>query len=1115
MEVCDMKTNILKVLKINLLIIIILISSTLRANQTDFEINKYNMNNIDKSLVGSLSIYFFYFNQLAKEIEVEIKAVDQTSESKLSDSLIVSKVIINEGLANFKLNTGDYKLRYKFKDKLSKYQEFKVYPGAQTQIIVSYDDYEYNVKVDLPKTIIEKQTDSNASLKSNQNLIIGNKDLLDIQGRVVDKVKFKPVSNVNLLIAEIDINATTDNQGKFRLRIPKEKIKTNQIEISAVHQNFATFTENYVFPLKYKEIEIALQPSGIALDQITVIAPHIKGSVSSMLNQRKSSLSVKDLLGSEQMSKSGDSSAASALRRVTGLSLVDGKYIYVRGLGERYSSTLLNGSQLPSPDPSRRVVPLDMFPSALIESIEVQKTYSSDQILEFGGGVVNISTKSIPDKRFARMSVSTGVSSEGVLSGNEQGLFHSASGSDWTGFDMNNIRQMPKEIQDVISQKRDINAVIDDDPFAIGNGESNGFTGEEIETLGESFSRNYNIKEESLPANFGMNFEVGDKIKRGNIFKLGGTAKLAYSNATDTDLITQRRVDMVSSNEGVIAQEDSNTETENIVNLGGILGFGIELYKNNEINFTQVLTRSTLNSTLQIERDAKNNIDDTANIYRLRWQERELNTSQLNGVHKLTSSDKGPKIVWNFTNSQAKLDEPDYREYYYLNVNDQLLFADDKVYGNERSFSSLNETLNDFKINYETSTRLKTSSTAFMDLGFKAGFQNIKKDREFNVRRFKFRNESTSGSSVAYNREDTLDDILSNENIRPGGFRLIDSTLPTDNYFAQQDINAVFVQASNTFNFRYDTKAGSEYFKPQIVYGLRLEQSNQAVNTFDLNSTGNEINTNLDTNDLLPSIGLNFAINSKHTLRFGFTKTVSRPDFKELSPARFLNDDDNIYERGNPDLVAASISNFDFRWDWYPTSKELISVGVFMKNFENPIEAYAVNSTDDIRSFRNISEATNSGIEFEVRKDITEFIGAGFNTEIFSNYSLIASKVQLSAEEKGNSTSFDRPLQGQSPYLLNFGIDMTMPWYNLNSTLVYNIVGKRITDVGDGGRPDTYEQPIHQLDLSLIQKIKKNLNLTFRAQNLLDPDITRTQGEFVVSNFQRGRAFSLGVSAVF
>jgi TonB-dependent receptor len=275
------------------------------------------------------------------------------------------------------------------------------------------------------------------------------------------------------------------------------------------------------------------------------------------------------------------------------------------------------------------------------------------------------------------------------------------------------------------------------------------------------------------------------------------------------------------------------------------------------------------------------------------------------------------------------------------------------------------------------------------------------------------------------------------------------------------------------------------------------------------------INTDLSTNDLLPSLGLNFALNAKHTLRFGFTKTLSRPDFKELSPARFLNDDDNIYERGNPDLVPASITNFDFRWDWYPTSKELISVGLFVKNFENPIEAYAVNSTDSIRSYRNISQATNSGIEFELRKDITQFIGAGFNTEIFSNYSLIASQVNLTAEEKGDSTSFERPLQGQSPYLLNFGIDINMPWYDLNSTLVYNVVGERITDVGDGGRPDTYEEPIHQLDLSIVQKIKKNLNLTFRAQNLLDPKVTRTQGDFTVSGFQRGRVLSLGLSAIF
>lgn len=1090
---------------------------------------------------GKVSIYFFYFNEIRNDVEIEITQIES------SDDAIKQSVAFKDGLYQTNLNPGEYKLRYKFKDKLSRYENFKILSKEETQIIVSYDDYEFHVKVEHPKTWSKpiskdldhskKEMDSTlpASTKATSqtanaeetniesdeirssaklsNTVSNNMKSIIIRGQVFDKSLNKAISDANILVSGKDISAVTNSNGQFEIQGLSSDEASDSIELAIVHQSYVTATETLKWPIKSNNFKFYLQPSGLALDQITVVAPHVKGSVSSMMNQRKSSMSVKDLLGSEQMTKSGDTSAASALRRVTGLSLVDGKFIYVRGLGERYSTTLLNGSVLPSPDPSRRVVPLDMFPSALIESIEVQKTYSSDQISEFGGGVVNITTKSIPDQAFFRMNVSTGISSEGVLSGKDQGLFHTGSGSDWTGFDQKNIRALPQPIKNVIAQNRDINNVIDESPF--GN-DGSGFTGEEIEALGESFSRSYDIKEESLPANFGMTLELGDQYKRGRNFKIGGTAKLAYANMTDTDLITQRRVDMVSRSEGVVGIEDSNTETENVINFGGIFGLGIELFKNNQINVTQVLTRSTLNSTVAIERDGKNNVDDTANIYRLRWQERELRTSQVSGTHKFTSSEQGPKLIWSFTNSQALLDEPDFREYYYLKINDRFLFADDKAYGNQRSFSELNEALNDFKINYESQARLKTSATAFMDVGFKAGFQNIKKNREFDVRRFKFRNESTSGSSVNYDRTDSLNEIQSNANIRPGGFRLIDSTMPTDNYFADQDVNAVYVQASNTFNFKYNTKNGHDYFKPQFVYGLRLERSSQNVNTFDLNSSSSAaIATSLETSDLLPSLGLNFALSSKHTLRFGFTKTVSRPDFKELSPARFLNDDDNIYEVGNPDLVAASITNFDFRWDWYPSSKELISIGLFSKNFENPIEAYAVNSTDSIRSYRNINEANNAGIEFEIRKDITEFIGAGFNTEIFSNYSLITSQVKLSAEEKGDSTTFERPLQGQSPYLLNFGVDMSLPWYKFNTTLVYNIVGPRITDVGDGGRPDTYEEPIHQLDLSMIQKIKKNLNLTFRAQNLLDPQVTRTQGDFIVSSFQRGRAFSLGLSAVF
>ncbi len=1058
-------------------------------------------NNFSK---GSLSVYFFNANSVSGTVDITIV----NSETK--KILITEKV--KEGSFSVDIPIGDYKLKYKYNHKLSHTEKFSIYENSQTQVIVSFENHEYKVNIEHPQTMIFDAEAINP--KKSEFAGESNRSIV-LKGKVVDINNYKPIDKVNILAGQSNISTVTDKEGKFTLTIPEHKIKKSKIELSFIHGEYSTSTQYIDWPLKYGAPEITLKPSGISLDAMTVVAPHVKGSLSSMMNQRKTSMSVKDLLGADQISKSGDSNAASALSRVTGLSLVNGKFIYVRGLGERYSSTLLNGSLLPSPDPSRRVVPLDMFPTSIIESLEVQKTYSSDQLTEFGGGVVNITTKTIPDKFYAKVGVNTGVSSEDVLSGSQKGLFHSSSDSDWLGYDRDGIRKLPAAIQQAITQDRDLNDIIDDDPFASSTGKSKGFTGEEIQTLGRSFAKNYDVKEKSLPVNFGSNFEIGDQHKRGNIYKIGATAKLAYRNSTDTDNITQQRVDIGTGQQGVIAQIDKNTETENTINIGGIFGLGLDILKNHKFSMTQVLTRSTLNSTVQIQRDGLNNVDDSANIYRLRWQERELRSNQLTGNHYFNSSGKGPKINWSFTNSQASLDEPDFREYYYLNTPSGLQFADDKAYGNQRSFSELTEDLADFKITFDSQARLKTSKNLFMDVALKVGFQRISKDREFSVRRFKFRNESTSNSSLSFDRSDQPNQILADENIRPGGFRLSESTLPTDNYFADQSINALFVQASNTFNLRYQNSQGYDYLKPQIVYGLRLERSNQNVNTFDLSSKNAPVTTNLQTNDLLPSLGFNLALSSKHNLRFGFTKTLSRPDFKELSPARFLNDIDNIYERGNPDLVAAAIINYDFRWEWFPTSKELISVGFFIKEFENPIEAYAVNSTEEVRSYRNINGAQNSGIELEVRKDITEFIGSGFNTEIFSNYSLIASEVSLSPTEKGDSTNATRPLQGQSPYLLNFGIDLTLPKYDMNTTLVYNVSGKRITDVGDGGRQDIYELPVHQLDLSLMQKIKKNLQLTFRAQNILDPEVTRTQGDFMVSTFKRGRAFNMGLAAVF
>jgi len=905
-----------------------------------------------------------------------------------------------------------------------------------------------------------------------------------LTGRVVSAEDGEPIIDARIFVSGTPIEIRTDEEGRFDAEVP-----AGSYSISVLHAEFATRTVDgiEIAADETTQRSFELPPAGLELAEFVVIEPFIEGSLSSVLDEQRQTASVANILGAEQISRAGDSDVGSALARVTGLTLVDGQFIFIRGLGERYSSTLLNGANVPSPDPTRKVVPLDLFPTGVIRSVRVQKGYSPDMPGDFGGGVVEIRTKGIPDEDFFSVGLSAGVRDGTTF---EEGLTYRGGDTDFAGFD-DGTRQLPDPIAELTDGGQRLPG-----PATAFN--PDGLTPEELEVLGESFVNIYDIQEKIIKPDRGASIEGGKRFDFGGKTSAGITGSVLWDDSWATR--TEARNTFIPLGDGSLRSNDSFTieRTTRTVGLTGFLTGGFNYDDLHEVNLTSMILRQTEDETT---RQIGFNLDEDGiiKINELEFEERQLIANQAEGSHVFPFLN-GTRLEWDYSESRARLETPDQRRFRF-DPDDQAEFIfSRRSDSNVRRFTLLNDSARDWG-----GSAFVPFAAGWFDSELSGGFRFLEKSRDSSIRRFQF--EGISNLPFEVRRRQSLEEIITPENIGPGGLQLFDATRETDNYTASLEADAFYGNLDFTI---------AETVR--VSGGVRVEDWTQEVVTFEIaNPNAVPVLSSLGDTDLFPAASLTWLIGQRQQLRASYAETIIRPDFKELSPAPFT---DPVLEReviGNAELVPSDVQHLDLRWEFYPDLEELISLGVFYKKIDQPIELTVQSGVEQRLSFANAEEAENFGVEFEGRKTLG-FVGRWLGMEpllsrfwLAGNVSLIESEITIPRDQQGILTSTSRELQGQSPLIVNFQVGYDDPNSGLEATVLYNFVGERITEVGVLGAPDQIEQGAAELDFVVRWNWADRLSLSAKFSNLLDSPFEIRQGPEITQRYKTGRTFSLGI----
>lgn len=879
-----------------------------------------------------------------------------------------------------------------------------------------------------------------------------------VQGRVTEGKDGPPIVGARLFVRGTPADARTNAEGRYELQLPE-----GARELTVLHPNFGT----QVVKVQVRSdapftADVALEPKALELAEMVVTTPKLEGGAVFVLKERQDAATVTEVLGADQIAKSGDSDAAGALRRVTGVTVVDDRFVYVRGLGERYSSTLLNGSTLPSPDPERRVVPLDLFPAGVISNIVLHKTYSPELPAEFGGGTIDLKTREIPEEFTLGLGVSLG-----YLDGTtfRTGPTYGGGGLDFLTFGAG-ARAVPKVVADASASKT----------LDTGDRFNPGFTDEELERFGEAFDLNYGTTDVTTPPPVGLSAEAGGRF---SIFGKDAGAYLALDWGHDFGRYDQSRtVFQVSEGGRLVPQNELALKVLSIQStLSAIGAVSLDLSDDDHLRLTTTVNRIAEDEA----RKARGRIEETdtiADITRLWWIEQMLATAQLRGDHQLL-----PKLAleWRYMFSLATRDEPNRREIVY-NASpespDAFVFST-LAAGNQRFYSDLAD------LNHDLGAKVTLPLELFGQLESKlsGGLALELKGRDVSARRFRY---DLAGTAEARDqvRLRPADQIFTDETIGPDLFRLEEVTLPDDNYRGDQRIFGAFLMGDLAL---LDSL--------KLLAGARLEHGaiNLATRTPIAAPEDADVQSDYQKLDVLPAASTTWEFYTDMQLRAAFSRTVNRPNFRELSPARFFDVTDGTEYRGNPALTRALITHADLRWEWYPSPGESFSAAVFYKHFDDPIERSVNGGPNIVYKPINVDSAQLVGGEVEGRKSL-DFLGESFEYfTVAANLTLVHSRVSI-GEEGLSLTSKERALQGQSPYAVNVQLAYDNPDSETAIVAQLNVFGRRIESVGAVGQPDVYEEPVPLLDLVASQRIGA-VKFGVKLKNLLNPLRRLTQTE--------------------
>ena len=904
-----------------------------------------------------------------------------------------------------------------------------------------------------------------------------------IKGRVLDAVTLESLPGANIFVTGTQSGTITNLDGYFELSI----VQGGPVDLRVSYISYQTEIINgiHVSAGDIKILDVKLRPVTTDLEEVVVEGRFKKRSEIALLKMKGESATFMDGISSQEMSNLGVSDAAGALQRVTGLSVESGKYVYVRGLGDRYSKVTLNDAVIPGLDPNRNTVQMDIFPTGMIENMVVNKTFAANLPGDFSGGHINITTKDFPDVFTLTFSTSLGYNPQANLQSDY--LSYEGGKLDWLGID-DGTRELPEAGRNIPYYSNPNKTALTD--------------------ITKSFNKTMGPSKKKSFFDHSHSFSIGNQIK---LFgrPLGFTAGLSYSrkhNYYDNGQASFYR--RIGANEPILNKEfsysDSKSRTD--VLIGGILNMQYKLAKNHKIGIHLIRNQNGEDVSRYMYGETQTDEIGTGRETRtLKFVQRNLTSGQIKGEHILQSFAR-IRINWLSSYTRSRQDEPDIR--FFTNGHFPEYEGTDAEF--EISPSKYKVPTRLYRDLWETNFNNKLDVTVpFKFNGYHADFQfgtsHVYKNRQFSERRINYiRNTDNFNGSITEYLSDT--NIGLNEQ---GGFGLYvqDATNTKNSYQANQSVFSQYAMINMAL-----------FAKLRVVAGIRFEQTN----IFSQSENDRYAPGELVLADLLPSLNLTYALKENMNLRAAFNRTLARPTFREIAPFESEDFQGGIVYVGNPELQRTLIDNVDFRWEYFMKPGEIISVSTFYKNFINPIEL-----ADDIRSnnpqltWQNVDKAKVLGFELEMRKRVNLgnpetklFVGANFT--LLRSYVSIDSLELISILESDPSHSGKRTMYGQAPYIVNSFIHYHNDRHGLGAHLGYNISGEKLAIVMRAPTPNVFEQSFGQLDFSIAKEFgaKKNLSLKFSVHNILNATNKSTyeldEQEYTFSRYRPGRTFSLG-----
>ena len=835
-------------------------------------------------------------------------------------------------------------------------------------------------------------------------------------------------------------------------------------------------------------------------------------------DEKRTSSEVSNVLDAEALSLLADTSVGDALSRVTGLSLVGGKYVYVRGLGERYSSTLLDGARISSPVPFQKTVPLDIVPNSIVRSLLVQKTFSPDFPGDFSGGLVMIRTKATPEENYASVKLQGGGNSE--TTGGD-GLSYRGGGADNWGFD-DGTRDIPLNIQAMTSEE--FEAV----PWPQSAG------------LGASFYNYWDIWEKDrLKPNWTGDAEGGLRHEFANGMAAGLLAAGKYSNAYQNRDKDFRRYEFTGVDGGSTQTVDYRQfTTRQTINWSGFLNAGLEFGDNHSIQLSHVALQQTDDETQQFRGlSSEDDVSSGTEVvsYRLQWTENYIRSTQLKGEHyfDIGNFDQA-RLAWRAVDGKASRDSPDTRTYTYAkNAQglEELVTPSRQAAGDlrevfqapDRVFSELQDEIREYGVDLEAPFALGR-----IDLMAKAGWSSYERVRASSSRFFRFDLTSFAPSQIGLM---TPSQLFGLDN---WGKRYLDA----------RDFSAGAANASGIFPFADSGEETFAYYggidaqispRIRLAAGVRQEKTTLFADAYGGNTEAGAGNSASRTyKDWLPAASLTFEFVNDLQLRLAYSETVNRPSLLEITGTTIRNQEDSNLYRGNVFLQPANLQSLDARLEWYFGFADSLSIGAFRKQFDDPIEIGKVQAQNDIYTWFNGEQAQLDGIEVELRKELpfADWFGWGQALNHFAlnaNLSLIRSSVLLFGEDETPADvpvtgarriaqlfENERDITGQSDILGNLILSYSNLVRGIEASLAYNYTGERIILVGAENAPNILEEARGNLDLLFrysFELFKRDLELELKIQNLLNSEVQWTQGGLLYESYQPGISYSLGLRA--